>query len=203
MPRRLGMGRGENAGKMGGGEENAACAGGPEGNHLISACERGQGQENGLELRSRVAGGSGLAGNRRMVMQKRNGKNRAARGFSLLELMLVLAIMGILMAVAAYNVVGGGNRARVRATEASLTTIKTALIDYQLGESGSYPPDLRTLVTTKRLDDKALTDAWKNAFQYDPKGRDAEHGFYLFSTGPDGKPGTEDDIDIWGLNAGK
>lgn len=121
-------------------------------------------------------------------------------GFSLLELMLVLAIIGVLMAVAAYNVLGGGARAKITATKASLTTIKTALTAYNLDQS-AFPPDLHTLVTTKHLDDKALGDGWKNAFNYDPRGRDADHPFILFSNGPDGQVGTADDIDVWTMDA--
>jgi len=126
-------------------------------------------------------------------------RRHARAGFSLLELMLVLAIIGVLMAVAAYNVLGGGQRAKIRASQASLTVIKTALTDYNLDQS-AFPPDLRTLVTSKRLEDKSLVDGWNNTFNYDPRGKDADHPYYLFSNGPDGKAGTEDDIDVWTMN---
>ncbi|MFA6045252.1 MAG: type II secretion system protein GspG, partial [Phycisphaerales bacterium] len=68
-------------------------------------------------------------------------------------------------------------------------------------DPGGFPPDLRTLITSKRLEDRALVDGWKNPFNYDPRGRDKDHPYYLFSNGPDGKSGTEDDIDIWTMNA--
>lgn len=123
----------------------------------------------------------------------------APRGFSLLELMLVIAIIGILMAVAAVNILGAGDRAKTQATKASLSTIKNSLGEYNLNHS-SYPPDLRTLVSAKFLDDKALKDGWKKDFIYDARGRDKDHPFILGSSGPDGIVGNEDDIDIWTMN---
>lgn len=125
---------------------------------------------------------------------------RAARGFSLLELMLVLAIIGILMAVAAVNILAGGDRAKRRATQASMSTIKGQLMDYNLN-ANTFPPQLQTLVTAKFLDDKALKDGWGNDFFYSPTGRDKDHPFILQSPGPDHQLGTEDDIDVWTMGS--
>ncbi|MBL8999996.1 MAG: type II secretion system protein GspG [Phycisphaerae bacterium] len=124
---------------------------------------------------------------------------RLARGFSLLELTLVLVIIGILIAAAAVNIVGAGSRAKARVTRASLATIKNALTTYNL-EVGGYPPTLNTLITAKMLDDKALKDGWKNDFVYDPRGRSKEQPYILGSAGEDGSAGTEDDIDIWTMD---
>lgn len=129
---------------------------------------------------------------------KRRKIARAARGFSLMELVLVLAIIGVLMAVAAVNVFGVGERANVKATKASLGTVKSQLDSYYL-EYKEFPPDLRTLVTAKFLDDKKLQDAWKTDFVYEgrPSG---ERKFTLGSAGPDKQVGTEDDIDAFRLD---
>jgi len=127
---------------------------------------------------------------------------RSARGFSLLELMLVLAIIGVLMAVAAVNVLGTGTRAKIRATKASLATIQSALNSYSL-EYSSFPPVLGMLTTVKPsfLDDsKKLKDSWEMDFYYDPQGTSKERPYRLGSYGDDKLPGTEDDIDIWTMN---
>jgi general secretion pathway protein G len=122
---------------------------------------------------------------------------RAARGFSLLELTLVIAIIGVLLGVVAVSVGGMGNKAKVRATEASMSTIKSALDSYNL-EYSAFPPDLRTLAVTKILDaSKPLKDGWKRDFQYDPRGRSKEQPYILMSAGEDGVAGNEDDIDLW------
>jgi general secretion pathway protein G len=136
-----------------------------------------------------------------MQMQRKNTRSGRARGgFSLLELMLVLAIMGILMAVVAINLLGGGERAKITATKASLKTIKTQLSGYYL-EHSSPPPDLMTLVTvTKVLEQGKLKDGWGMDFMYDPAGPTTDRPYYLGSTGPDKKAGTNDDIDAWTMD---
>ena len=123
----------------------------------------------------------------------------ARPGFSLLEIMLVLAIIGVLMAVVAVNVVGAGDRAKKRASEASMAVIKSALQSYNL-ENNSYPPDLRTLVTAKFLEDGKLKDGWGRDFLYDPRGRSKEQPFILGSAGSDQQPGNEDDLSVWTTN---
>ncbi len=128
------------------------------------------------------------------------GAVRAARGFSLLELMLVLAIIGILMTVAAVNVLGAGDRARTTSTKASLETIKTQLNTYYLNTS-SFPPNLQTMVTAKYLESGKLMDGWNVAFIYAPNPGNTERPYDLGSCGPDKLPGTADDIDVWTMSA--
>lgn len=124
---------------------------------------------------------------------------KSARGFSLLELSLVIAIIGILMAVVAVNVLGAGDRAKKTATTASLKTIKTAMGEYILKYS-SPPAELRVLITEKYIaDDTPLKDAWLKDFVYDPRGRSQDRPYTLGSSGPDMASGTEDDLDVWNL----
>ena len=76
---------------------------------------------------------------------KMHTMDRARRGgFSLLELMLVLAIIGVLTAVAAWSVFGQGERAKRRATRASMAVIKNALEQYHLDKS-AWPSALLAL----------------------------------------------------------
>ncbi|GAB5497131.1 MAG: type II secretion system major pseudopilin GspG [Phycisphaerales bacterium] len=121
-----------------------------------------------------------------------------ARGFSLLELSLVIAIMGILMAVAAWNLIGGADDAKVQTTKSSMQTIKNALQQYQVSNN-AFPPTLQALIPSK-LQAGADLDAWDKPFYYAPTGKPGapkEQGFTLISMGADGAAGTEDDIDIW------
>lgn len=119
-----------------------------------------------------------------------------SRAFSLLELVLVMAIMGILMAVAAYSIFGQGERAKIRATQATLATIKNGISQYHL-EYSAYPPALNTLVTAKILEAGKLNDGWQRPLFYDPQGLDADRPFVLFSKGPDGLSPSADDIDAF------
>ena len=123
-------------------------------------------------------------------------------GFSLMELMLVLAIMGILMAVVAVNVLGVGDRAKIKTTKASLLTIKHMIETYHL-EQSAWPPDLRTLSSMKppMLESAKLQDAWKMDFIYDPHGPDSNtQPYVLGSAGPNKVVGDEDDISIWTMD---
>ena len=118
---------------------------------------------------------------------KRINARRQAKGFSLLELTLVLAIIGILIAAAAYTLVGASSRAKTQVTKSSMSTIKGALSSYNIQHS-SYPPTLQTLITTKFLDDKPLKDAWGREWMYDPRGRSRDQPYMLGSGGEDGQP---------------
>lgn len=132
-------------------------------------------------------------------MSKQGTRERAA-AFTLLELMLVLAIIGVLMAVAAYNIVGSGDRAKIKATRISMQTIEGALKTYYVEES-SYPPSIERMATIKPpiLEASKLKDAWNRNFHYSVTGNQ-DRPYELISLGPDGKAGSEDDIDIWKTN---
>ena len=124
---------------------------------------------------------------------------RAARpGFSLLELTLVLVILGVLGAVAAVNVLGQGDRAKVRATETTLQTIKGQIEAFSLNESRK-PTAIQELVTAKYLEAGKVSDAWNNELIYLAEGL-GNNPFELRSAGPDGEVGTADDIDVWAIN---
>lgn len=123
------------------------------------------------------------------------GRRTTRRGFSLLELMLVLAIIAILMSVAAYNVLGRSNTARITATQSTLNTIKTAIDDYHL-QYAAFPPTLNTLITAKILQPKPMKDAWKIDLYYLPQ-PSGNNPYTLGSAGPDNIMGNEDDISVW------
>lgn len=133
-------------------------------------------------------------------MKTRTNARRMARGFSLLELTLVIAIMSVLMAVAAWNLIGGADDAKIRTTEASMKVVKDALQSYHL-RNNAYPHSLQTLITeTRTLAAGSDLDSWDQPLYYQPVGRPGapkEEAFTLLSIGPDGQAGTDDDIDLW------
>ena len=128
-------------------------------------------------------------------------RNRRNAGFSLLELVGVLLILGLLGAVAAFNVAGIGSKARVDSTKTSMQVIKNALQTYHL-EEGRYPDNLQVLVTSGILEDKAIRDAWKTPFFYRNQNPIPDRPFMLISYGPDRDgDALEDNIDIWTIDA--
>lgn len=78
-----------------------------------------------------------------MEKEKRTIKKR--KGFMLLELIIVVAIIGILAAVAIPNLVGMTDEAKVAKIQSDLSTIGTAMEVYHVKKGGAYPTDLSTL----------------------------------------------------------
>ena len=129
-----------------------------------------------------------------MKSNQMSRNRRQMAPFTLLEMMLVVAIMGILMSVAVWNIVGQSEKARATGTQATMRTIQSALDAYK-ADKGSFPPNLETLVTSKMLKDR-MKDAWKHDIEYRTPGVNGRD-YSLVSPGPDGQGGTDDDIDIW------
>ncbi len=129
----------------------------------------------------------------------------AARGFSLLEIVLVLAIIGILLSVVAFNVAGFGERGRIRATEASMRTVKTALDSYQL-EYASYPPTLETLQTVNPPllpAGEPIADGWDKPFHYRPGPNAQNQPYTLISFGGAEEWDPAKGIDVWTIGQNK
>lgn len=125
---------------------------------------------------------------------------RAARGFSLIELTLVIVILGVLMSVVAVNVIGQGEKAKVRATKVTMDTIRTQLDSYHL-EYSEYPPTLATLQKVPGFlsASKPIKDGWGRQFAYAAPGRSGDRPYDLLSSGAKIEE-TTDDIDVWTMD---
>jgi len=132
---------------------------------------------------------------------------RHSRGFTLLELMVVIVIIGVLAALIAPNIISRVGQAKVTAAKADLSNIMNALKMYKL-DNGRYPSQdqgLQALVSKpttgsvpgnwKGYLDKLKDDPWQHPYQYANPGTHGE--LDVFSFGADGQPGGEgDDADI-------
>lgn len=121
---------------------------------------------------------------------------KARGGFSLMEMLVVLLIIGLLTSAVAYNFVGAGERGRARATKVAIRNIEQALQDYQF-TTGSFPATAEGLAP---LMPSYLTrvplDGWKHPFAYASPAAGGQP-YEIISSGPDGELGTEDDIISW------
>jgi general secretion pathway protein G len=141
----------------------------------------------------------------------RNSNRRVAlaRGFTLIEVLLVLAILGVIMSLVVPRLIGRQKHANADATRLSIKGIDQALKLYALDHSGEFPSSndgLESLITAPAGRDARWrgpyldtlpVDAWGRAFRYVYPGRHRSGGFDISSSGPDGAAGTEDDINNW------
>lgn len=120
------------------------------------------------------------------------------RGFTLLELTLVIALLGVLMAIVVTQVAGTGARQKIKLTRAGLESVKGALDSYNI-EYSSYPADLDTMARLKppMVDARKLKDAWDSPYVYDSRKINDDQPFTLGSAGPDKVIGNEDDLSVW------
>lgn len=143
------------------------------------------------------------------------GVRRAARpGFTLIEVMIVIAIVLALTGLIGVAVLGRRDSAKKDTAKIELNTIKNAL-DLFRHDFDRYPKDeegLSVLWDKSKLDPEADVNKWQGYLK-DPLPNDrwghpwgyrqqSEHNddatrFDLWSFGPDGQEGTDDDINSW------
>ena len=138
------------------------------------------------------------------------------RGFTLIEIMVVMAILALLAALVAPKIMGRSDDAKIADAKVQIKNLETALKLYKL-DSGNYPATeqgLKALIekpTTGQIprnykaegyleSKKVPQDPWGNDFVYLSPG---EHGDYdLYSLGADGVKGGEGknaDLQSWNL----
>ena len=122
-------------------------------------------------------------------------------GFSLIELMVVIAIIAMLAAVVGFNVLGSLEDAEVTAAKAEITSFKSALINYRVVFK-RFPTNeegLGALMENEKNrkfleGSKIPTDPWNNPYVYKIEG---SRDYTITSYGADGVPGGEGhDADI-------
>lgn len=135
------------------------------------------------------------------------------RGFTLLEIMVVIVILGILASLVVPNLMGNKEKADRQKAVSDITALENALDMYKLDNS-IYPnteQGLDALVskpTSQPEPRNYRDDGYIKRLPKDPWGNDyqlvspGEHGkLDVFSMGLDGEAGTDDDIGNWNLDA--
>lgn len=130
---------------------------------------------------------------------------RVRAGFTLLEMMLVVVIMGILATVAVVSMSGNLNKAKRDKTVIRMRQIKVALDEYN-GRYSVYPPSLAVLTagSSKTLESSGLYDGWEKPFSYSFPGSssDPNQPYDLYSAGgvAGGATNSAEVINVWTLD---
>jgi len=131
-----------------------------------------------------------------------------ARAFTLIELLLVLVILAALAAVVVPKFTKRSEQARVTAARTDIANLEVALDAFEI-DTGRYPTteEALTALVEKPADIKGWLrpyikrgvpkDPWGHLYVYQQPGQHNEDGYDLYSYGPDGKDGTDDDIVNW------
>lgn len=141
------------------------------------------------------------------LMQKRS--RHGQQGFTLIEVMVVVVILGILAALIVPNVMGRGEKAKVDTTKITMANVASALDQYKL-DNNKYPNTQEGLDALSNQPASAKNwmaggylkggypkDSWDNDLQYVAPGSSGR-AYDLYSFGADGKEGGEgNDADLY------
>jgi general secretion pathway protein G len=134
--------------------------------------------------------------------------------FTLVEMLLVLVIIGTLAAIVVPKLAGRSEQARVTAAHSQIAAFGTALDAFEI-DNGYYPKGkdgLNDLLQAPRdatawkgpyLKSEIPADPWGRAYVYECPGKHNASGYDLYSVGPDGQAGNDDDISSWSTGVEK
>ncbi len=135
-------------------------------------------------------------------------KYQSQRGFTLIEVLLVMVILTVLAATVLPKFAGRSKEARITAAHTDIANLEVALDAFEV-DNGRYPTTtegLKLLIENSAelknwkgpyLKRGVPNDPWENQYVYTQPGRHNTYGYDLYSSGPDKKEGGEDDIDNW------
>jgi general secretion pathway protein G len=136
---------------------------------------------------------------------------KKSQGFTLLEVMVVIVILGILASMVVPNLMGSQERANMQKAISDVTALETSLSLYKM-DNYDYPTTeqgLEALVDQTDIEPEPRRfpeDGYIKRLPKDPWGNEyvllnpgEQSKMDVFSVGPDGEAGTEDDIGNWNL----
>ena len=128
--------------------------------------------------------------------------------FTLIELLLVLVILAVLAAVVVPKFTHRSEEAKIAAAKADIAAFDVALDAYEIDNS-RFPsseeglnamvqaPSSATAWKGPYIKRAVTNDPWGHPYVYRAPGQHNPTGYDLSSSGPDGREGSEDDIDNW------
>ena len=140
-------------------------------------------------------------------MRNRARKRRDQRGFTLIEVLLVLAILVILGSLVGVSIISAQSSANRRSAQTQINMLNEAVTWYQT-DVGQLPPDLNALLyPPSTLTNQAKwqgpylekqvipPDPWGNQYEYQPTTDEFNRQMAIITSyGPDMQKGTDDDL---------
>jgi general secretion pathway protein G len=142
-----------------------------------------------------------LIGKGGKIMDRRARRRTARafqRGMTLIEIMVVVAIIGMLMGAVAIGTMKSFKKAKVTDTKMVIKTVGTALEHFKTDSQDACPKSVSDLYTQKYLTKEPL-DAWGQQLIFKCPGDHDPDGADIVSKGEDKQEGTADDIKSWEL----
>lgn len=148
-----------------------------------------------MDAKEETQRGGVLARLRRMAGLRATAR-RQDLGFTLLEIMVVLAIIGLIVGSVGVMVFNRFKKAQTQTAKTRVTEIANATVQFMLDNSNTCPRSIDELVTQKYLK-KGLKDPWGKDFIFRCPGTSDTDGADVASAGPDKAEGTPDDVKSW------
>ena len=144
-----------------------------------------------------------------MIARRKSKTATKDRGaFTLVEVLLVLIILVVIFSIVTPRLFGTKEKADIDAAKVQIGAVKSAFDLYRL-HTNRYPTKLDELWEKPAdtalaekwagpyMDEAIGEDPWGNPYQYAAEGKRNKDKYDLWSNGPDGKSGTDDDIGNW------
>ena len=125
------------------------------------------------------------------------GARGAQRGFTLLEIMIVLAIMGLIVTGVSIKVFSQLKKAKIAAAKIGVKKISDASGRFMAGPGSGCPKGIDELIAQGELSKADAKDPWGSAYTFRCPGTQDPEGVDVVSAGPDKADGTQDDIRSW------
>ncbi|MGE5192519.1 MAG: type II secretion system major pseudopilin GspG [Deltaproteobacteria bacterium] len=147
---------------------------------------------------------------RNVKLNRRKTIRGGRPGFTLMEILIVLAILAVIIGLVLPNLLGQQKQATIKAAKLQVSAVEDALKIYAAGHDAEFPASLDALINKPAGDErwsgpylekgKVPIDPWGNPIQYQYPGQHQAGGDRpdVWSMGPDKSSGNADDITNWG-----